>query len=300
MGKAVEEADDHQNQRVRHHDGLVAQLVDDAANDGGGDQTGDGGDGEEQGNGGRVRLVEEDQHIGAEGQEHLLARAVEHFQHVVLGVLAVEVEAALGGVRCALSLQAHGEYCAHSDQDRCQGEEEPVGLILRHDGEYKHHGGIARQGTDLTGSALYAQGCAAPVRLGVAHGQAALHAQLDVFAQAVHADGQGDEHLLRREGGMHAHTGQHDDGAGLVHGFGRAHVEHSQDEYQRDAGQLAEELCHAAVHLAHVDDLCQVVVQHTLVQAIAKPCDQDGKQQRQVTRACAEGSLDSVHECSFR
>ena len=95
VGEAIEEADDHQNQGVRHHDGLVAHLVDDAAHQGSGKEAGNGGDSKQKADGGGAGAIKQDQHIGAEGEEDLLSCAVEHLQHIVLGVLFVEIEPAL-------------------------------------------------------------------------------------------------------------------------------------------------------------------------------------------------------------
>ena len=168
VGKAVEEADDHQNQSIGHHDGLVAQLVDDPPDQGCRKETGDGGNGKQQADHGSIGAVEQDQHIGAEGEEHLLAGTVEHFQHVVFGILLVEIEAALVLVGLAFTLDTEGKNHAHRRQGCGHGEEELVNSLAGADGKGGHDHQIASQSTDLVAGGLGTQGFAAPALLGIA------------------------------------------------------------------------------------------------------------------------------------
>ena len=48
MGKAIEEADNHQNQRIRHHHNLVSDIIDNPADNRCREEAGDGGYGKQQ------------------------------------------------------------------------------------------------------------------------------------------------------------------------------------------------------------------------------------------------------------
>ena len=95
-----------------------------------------------------------------------------------------------------------------------------------------------------------------------------------MLTQGVDADGQGGEDFGGRQHRMHAHTGQHDHGAHLEEGLCGEHIEHRQDEHQRDTGQLPEELGDAPVHFAHGHHFRQVIVQHALVKTEGQTGDQ--------------------------
>ena len=109
MGKAVEEADDDQNQGVRDHDGLIPHPIDDFPHQGGRKEPADRGNGKQGADGHRVGSVEQDQHIGSEGKEHLFPGAVENLQHVIFGIFLVEVESALVGVGLTFAGYFKGE-----------------------------------------------------------------------------------------------------------------------------------------------------------------------------------------------
>ena len=295
MREAVRHAHDDEDQRIRHHDDLVAQLIDDATHNGRSDEACHRGNGKQQADHRGVSAVKEDEQIRAEGQEHLLARAVEHLQHVVLRVLAVEVKAALGRIGLALAAHAHAAHRADSRQPRRNREEQLIRLIARDHRERQHDRQIAHQRADLTHGGLHAQRHAAASLTRIAHRQRRFHAQLDVLAQRIDADSQRHEHLFRRQNRLHAHAAQHDDRTCLVQRFCRQRIEHRKDEHQRDARQFAEEFRHAAVHLAHMDDLGQIIIQHALVQAMAQADDENRQQERHIPRIAAEGFPDFVH-----
>ena len=63
---------------------------------------------------------------------------------------------------------------------------------------------------------------------------------------------------------------------------------------QGDAGQLAEELGDAAVHLAHHDHLGEEVVENALVQTVGQAGDQNGQQEKAVSGALAEYFFDRI------
>ena len=77
---------------------------------------------------------------------------------------------------------------------------------------------------------------------------------------------------------MHAHTDEHDDGAGLIEALGGQQVEYRQDEHQGDARQLPEKFRHTPVHFPEPDDLRQEIVQHALVKAVGQSRDQHRQQ----------------------
>ena len=288
MGEAIEEAHDDQNQRIGHHDDFVTQLVDELAHCGGGEEAGNGGESEEEADGGSAGSVEEDQNIGAEGEEDLLAGAVEHFQHIKFGVLPVEVKAAFGFVSLAAAANAQREDHADTCQHGGDGEEGGVGLRCGEKGEGGHNDQIARQRANLIGGVLDAKGCAAVAGFGVLEGEGALHADLHVLAQRIGEDGQRGQHLGGREGGVHGHAHQHDDCAGLIQRLCGEHVKSGQNENQGDAGQLAEEFCDTAAYLTHLNHFSQKIVQHSLVKTVGQTCDQHREQEKLIGRIFEE------------
>ena len=94
MGKAVEEADNYKNQRVGNHYNLVAHAVNNSADYGRGKETGYCRYGKQQAYRCGISSVVQNQYIRTEGEEHLFASAVKHFEHVVFCVLFVEIKAA--------------------------------------------------------------------------------------------------------------------------------------------------------------------------------------------------------------
>ena len=139
VGKAVEEADNHQNQCVGHHDGLIAHLIDDLAHHRRQQEACHRADGVQQTDGGGAGTVKQNQHIGAKGEEHLLAGAVEHLQHIIFGVFFMEIEAALGLVGGGTALDAQGKHRADTGQHCCANEEGVVNALSKKidNGEYK-------------------------------------------------------------------------------------------------------------------------------------------------------------------
>ena len=274
MGEAVEEADYHQNQGVGYHDGFVTDLVDDPAHQRSGKEAGHRGDSEKQTDGGGAGTVKQNQHIGAEGEEDLLSCAVEHLQHIVLGILLVEIEPALVFVGLAFAGDLHGAQGADTGKNRRQGEEQFIGRVLCNEGEGQYDHQVAGQCAHLVDGALDTLGSAALAGFGIFQREGALHTQLDVLAQRVNADGQGGEDFGGGQHRMHAHTGQHDHRAHLEEGLCREHIEHRQDEHQRNAGQFPEKLGDAPIHFAHGNHFRQVIIQHALVKTIGQAGDQ--------------------------
>ena len=127
VGKAIEEADDDQNQGVRHHDHLIAQPVDELAHNGGSKEAAHRRHGKQQADGGGSGAVEQDQHIGAEGEKDLLPGAVEHLQQIVLGVLLPEIEPPLIGVGPAAAGEPQGYHRADQQHGCRRPEKAPEG-----------------------------------------------------------------------------------------------------------------------------------------------------------------------------
>ena len=280
MCKTVKQANAHQNDGIRNHDHFVAHLIHDAADNRSGKEAGYSGNCKQKADHGGICTIEEDQHIRTKGKEHLLASAVEHFQHIIFAVFFMEIEAALGGVGFAFTLDAQSTNHAGCCQQSRTSEEELIRLCLYKERKGQHNDQIADKSTDLTDRALQAQGCTAVTGFCIAESQGALHAQLNVLTQGKHTDGQCGQNLQRRKYGVHTHTQQHDDSAYLVQRLRGEHVECGKNKDQCDARQLTEELRNAAIHFAHGNNFSQEVVQHTLVQTVRKPGDQNREQEQ--------------------
>ena len=285
VSKAIEEADHHQNQGVCHHDGLVAHLVDEAARQRCGKEADHSGNGKQQADSGGIGPVKQDQHIRTEGEEHLLSRSVEHFQHIVFGVFLMEIEPAFGLIGSAASGDLQGADRSHTHQHRRNAEKQLVGRIGLELGEDQHDYQIACQRTDLTGGALHTLGCAAASGTGVLQGKRAFHTQLDVFAQRVNADGQRGQDLSGGKHCVHAHAKEHDHRTGFVKGLRGQHEKHRQDQHQSDSGQLPEKLRDAPVQLSHGYHFRKEIIQHSFIKAVGQTGNENRQQKELVSGA---------------
>jgi len=279
VSEAVAETDDHQNECVRNHDGLVADAVDDTSDHRRCEKTRDCGYREQQADDRCACTVHHDENIRAKGDENLLPCTVEHFKHIVLGVLLAEVEPALGGVRFAPSADPEGAQHTQTGKDSRTDKEEGIRLICgdhreRHNDDY-----VTDQRTDLGHRILYTESCTAVVTFGVLQCQRAFHAHLDMFTERIHTDGKSGENLGRRKSRMHRHTEQHDDRTGFVHRLHREHIECREDQYKRHPGQFAEEFGYASVRFGHADDFRHEVVEHAFVQPVRYAGDQHRHQE---------------------
>ena len=161
------------------------------------------------------------------------------------------------------------------EDDGRHGEEQPVRALLREQREHRDDNEVARERADLVDRVLVPEGRAAGARLRIAQGQGVLHAQLDVLAQGVDEDGEGDQDLGGGDDGEHPHAQEHDDRADLVEGLRGEHEEDGEDEHEQEARDLAEEFEEAPVELAHGHDLRKIVVDHALVDAVAEAGDEE-------------------------
>ena len=280
MGETVEEADDHENQRVRDHDDLVAEPVYDLAHQRRGEEAAHRRQGEQRADDHGVRAVEQDEHIGAEGEENLLARAVKHFQHVILGVFPAEVETAFIFVRGALARHAQAGDEAEADDARADGEGRAVkpGGVPDEEKRRDDHE-VAGQRADLLRCVLQAQRLAAAPRAGILQRERVAHAQLHVVAEGIDEDAQDDQHASCGHDGLRGHAGEHKDRAEPVDALRGEGVEDSQDEHQQQPRQFPEKLGDALVEAGHAHDFRQIVVDDALVQPVGQP-DGDDRQEK--------------------
>ena len=91
-----------------------------------------------------------------------------------------------------------------------------------------------------------------------------------MLTQGVDTDRQRHQDPGGRDDGVEAHADQHDHGAQLVDILCRKHIQRSQDKDQEQTGQFPEEFREAAVQLSHLNDLRQVVVKNTFIDAVTE------------------------------
>jgi len=280
VGEAVEKADDNQNQSVSDHHRLIADLVDQFADERREEEACDRGNREKQADDSRVRLVEEDQNIWTEGEENLLAGAVEHLQHIVLTELLPEVEAALGLVRGAFAAEPEGgghgkehEY-GSSDEDRLI-ERSGKRRVCRpaaegracYDRKEHNDGDITQKVADLVDGVLIAQGLPALTLVTVFQGQRILHSQLDVLTEGIDENREDYQCLDRRHNSLQGHSDHHYYHAHLVHLLRRETVEDGKEHNQQKTRQLTEKLGDAAVHLVDTNNFGHVVIEDTFIES---------------------------------
>ena len=92
VGEPVDQADEEEHDRVVDHDVPVADLVDQPPDQRAAEDVDRGADADQQRHFRRVEPVNQDQHERGEGDENLLARAVEDFEHVEFPEFPAEVE----------------------------------------------------------------------------------------------------------------------------------------------------------------------------------------------------------------
>ena len=112
-----------------------------------------------------------------------------------------------------------------------------------------------------------------------------------MFAQRVHADGNGHQDPVRRQRKSKPHTGEHDHSAQLVQLLRRKHIKYRQNEDQHQARKLTEKLRDAAVEFSHGHDLGKVVVDHALIQAVGEADRQQGQEELPITAFRTESFL---------
>ena len=190
VGKAVKEADDHQQQGIRHHNDLIAQPVNDPAHQRRRRKAADCGYSKEKADGRGARFIKEDQNIGAKGEKYLLPRPIKHLQHIVFPVFFVEIEPALGWVCLTVSRHAEGEQkaAAHNGSGSPIYSAEQAQRALSK-GKNSRYDQITGQRANLMDRILQAQRRTAPSWLGVLQRQRVPHPQLEVLSQGIDTDG---------------------------------------------------------------------------------------------------------------
>ena len=117
MSKPIEEAHHDQDERIHDHHDLIACSVDDLSHDRRHQKTCNGRNGKQQRNDCCFCPVKEDQHIRSERQKDLLACAVKHFQHIVLGIFFPEVKMPCILIGLGLSFHSEGNECTNCGDD---------------------------------------------------------------------------------------------------------------------------------------------------------------------------------------
>ena len=197
MGKTVEEADHYQNQRIGNHHYLITQLVDDPSHHRRRKEAGNCRHRKQQADGRGTCAIKQYQHIGTKGQKNLLACAVKHLQHIVFGILFVEVEAALAVVRLTGAGYRGGKNRTQHSQTGSHPEEQIIRLAFYKKGKSCHDHQIAYQGADLRYRALNTQCLATSVCFGITQCNRTLHTDLNMFTEGIHTNSQCSQYLRR-------------------------------------------------------------------------------------------------------
>lgn len=95
MSKPVEKANNDKNQRIRHHNNLVAQLINDFSNDRRKKEAENSGYGKQQADDRSRGPIKQNQHIRAKREKHLLSRSVENLKEIIFCVFLPKIESPL-------------------------------------------------------------------------------------------------------------------------------------------------------------------------------------------------------------
>ncbi len=120
MGVAVEYADEEEHDGVPDHGVAVAQAVGEPSNDRAAKDIDRGAEAEEQGDLRGVEAVVFDEDEGGEGQEYLLARAVEKLEAVVKIEFTVEIKARATEIACLAVLTQSAQKAGKDQQEHHQ------------------------------------------------------------------------------------------------------------------------------------------------------------------------------------
>lgn len=126
MSKPVEKANNDKNQRIRHHNNLVAQLINDFSNDRRKKEAENSGYGKQQADDRSRGPIKQNQHIRAKREKHLLSRSVENLKEIIFCVFLPKIESPLCLVCFTAACQSEGKYRSKGNQNCGDSKNRPI------------------------------------------------------------------------------------------------------------------------------------------------------------------------------